>query len=161
MDSVLLWMQSTWLNSLAVGPTWSWPTMEALHFLGLCLLISAIIIMDLRLIGFERAIPVSAIHSLVPLAAIGFGINLITGILFIFGDPFRYAVNIAFQIKMLLLILAGLNALFYYLKVEPMIADSPLGADTPPIAKAVGAASLVLWFGVLVYGRLIPYLGTG
>ena len=122
---------------------------------------SAIIIMDLRLIGFERAIPVSAVHSLVPLAMIGFGINLITGILFLFGDPFRYAVNIAFQIKMLLLILAGLNALFYYLKVEPMIAHSPLETDTPPIAKAVGAASLVLWFGVLVYGRLIPYLGTG
>ena len=135
--------------------------MEAMHFLGLCLLMGAIIVMDLRLIGFERIIPLQAVHKLVPLAIIGFSINLITGILFLFGDPYRYAVNIAFQIKAILIILAGLNALLYYLKVEPLIASGSADDDTPMIAKAVGVSSLVFWFGVLIYGRLIPYLGTG
>ena len=135
--------------------------MEFLHFVGLCLLIGAIIVMDARLMGLHRIIPLKAVHSLVPVASVGFGLNLLTGIAFCFGDPHRYAPNIAFQLKMLLVLLAGLNALLYYLKVEPLLANLPADAETPSIAKAVGAASLALWFGVLAFGRLIPYLGTG
>lgn len=161
MDPILIWMENTWLNTLVVGYQWSWPALESLHFFGLCLLMGAIIIMDLRLVGFERAIPMNAVHSLMPLAIIGFAINLITGILFCFGDPFRYAINIAFQIKMILVLLAGLNFLLYYLKVEPLLANAGPSDDTPGLAKAVGVCSLVFWTGVLIYGRLIPYLGTG
>jgi hypothetical protein len=161
MNPVLDWMQTTWLNQLALNYAWTWPTLESLHFLGLCLLIGAILIMDLRLIGFERLIPLRAVHGLVPLAFLGFGINLATGLMFCFGDPYRYAINIAFQIKMVLVLLAGLNALLYYVKVEPLLAAVGPHGKTPPLAKAVGAASILLWFGVLTYGRLIPYLGTG
>lgn len=161
MNSILDWMQSTWINQLAVGYAWTWPTLESLHFLGMTLLFGALIIMDLRLIGYERASSIIATDKLVPIALLGFGINLVSGIIFCFGDPYRYAVNISFQLKMLLLFLAGLNFLYYKLKVEPMIATVGPGEDTPPVAKAVGALSLILWLGVLSYGRLIPYLGTG
>lgn len=161
MDPILIWMESTWLNNLVVGYAWTWPTLESLHFVGLSLLMGALIVMDLRLIGFERAIPISAVHSLMPLAILGFAINLITGVLFCFGDPFRYAINISFQLKMILVLLAGLNFLLYYFKVEPMLLAAGPTDSTPPIAKAVGVCSLAFWTGVLVYGRLIPYLGTG
>jgi hypothetical protein len=161
MQELADWLESTWLNGLVLGYAWTWPTLETLHFVGLCLLIGAILIMDLRLIGLQRIIPLAAVHRLVPVAFIGFGINLITGVLFCFGDPHRYFINISFQLKMLLVLLAGLNALIYYLKVEPALARAAPDADTPPLAKAVGAASIALWIGVLAFGRLIPYLGTG
>lgn len=161
MNSVLDWMQGTWVNALALNHMWSWPTLETLHFLGMSMLIGAIIVMDLRLIGFERVIPAFTMHSLLPLAFIGFGINLLTGIVFLFGDPHRYAVNISFQLKMVLVLLAGLNALVYAVKVAPALATAGPHANTPPLAKAVGAASLALWLGVVCFGRLIPYLGTG
>jgi hypothetical protein len=161
MNAILDWMQSTWINQLAVGYAWSWPTLESLHFIGMTLLFGAIIIMDLRLLGFEKASSVIATDHLVPIAFTGFGINLISGIIFCFGDPHRYAINISFQLKMLLVFLAGLNFLFYKFKVEPKVINLGPGEDTPPIAKFVGAASHILWLGVLSYGRLIPYLGTG
>jgi len=161
MASIIDWMQSTWINNLAVGYAWSWPTLETLHFFGMCVLFGALIIMDLRLIGWEKAAAVVDTDKLYPIALAGFSINLITGIIFCFGDPGRYFINISFQIKMVLLLLAGLNFLFYKVKVEHMLADIGPGQDTPAIAKVVGAASLVLWTGVLTYGRLIPYLGTG
>lgn len=161
MNAILDWMQSTWINQLAVGYAWSWPTLESLHFFGMTLLFGALLIMDLRLLGYERGASIVSIDRLVPIAMVGFGINLITGIIFCFGDPYRYAVNISFQLKMLLVLLAGLNFLYYKFKVEPMVINLGPGEDTPPIAKAVGAASLILWLGVLTYGRLIPYLGTG
>src|SRR5690606_36025074 len=139
MNSIMDWMQTTWINGLAVNYSWTWPMLETLHFVGMSLLIGSIIIMDLRLIGVQRVIPSLSVHSLLPLAFIGFGINLLTGIVFLFGDPYRYAVNISFQLKMVLVLLAGLNALLYAFKVSPALASASPHAPTPVIAKAVGA----------------------
>ena len=161
MNSVFNWMESTWINSLALNYTWTWPILETLHFIGMSLLIGAILVMDLRLLGVQRVIPSLTVHQLLPLAFIGFGINLLTGIVFLFGDPFRYAANPSFQMKMVLILLAGLNALLYAKKVAPALHAAPQHSDTPGIAKAVGATSIVLWIGVIVFGRLIPYLGLG
>jgi hypothetical protein len=154
-------MQASWINGIVMGYRWSWPALETLHFLGLCMLIGAVLIMDLRLIGFQRVIPLSAVHSLKPLAITGFAINLTTGLGFLFGDPTLYVVNYAFWVKMGLVLLAGLNFLLFAFKIEPSLASLGPTDATPPSAKAVGAASLVFWFGVLAYGRLLPYLGTG
>lgn len=161
MESIINWMQGTWISNLAVGYAWSWPVLETLHFFGMCLLFGALLVMDLRLVGWEKTASVFATDRLYPIALAGFFINLATGIIFCFGDPNRYFVNIAFQIKMGLVLLAGLNFLFYKFRVEDMLADVGPGESTTVIAKAVGASSLVLWVGVLAFGRLIPYLGTG
>ena len=161
MNAVLTWMDGSWLNGFVLGYSWMWPMLEILHFSGMCLLFGSILIMDLRLLGFQRLIGADAVHQLVPFAIAGFLINLTTGILFVFGQPFRYAINISFQIKMALVVLACLNALLYNYKVEPMIRESGANGEYPFIAKAVGLASIALWTGVISYGRLIPYLGTG
>jgi uncharacterized membrane protein len=161
MDSLYNWMTSTWINKLVMGYPWTWPAMETFHFIGLCMLIGAVLVMDLRLIGFQRVIPLKAVHGLMPIAITGFAINLITGTGFLFGDPKMYAANYAFWVKMTLVLLAGLNFLYFFFKVEPKLAHIGPHDATPTIAKAVGVASLVFWFGVLAYGRLLPYLGTG
>jgi uncharacterized protein DUF6644 len=161
MDAIQDWMTSTWISQAVLGYAWSWPTLETLHFLALCLLIGSLLIMDLRLIGFQRAIPLTAVHSLMPVAIGSFAINLITGLGFLFGDPHTYTANWAFWAKMLLVLLAGLNFLVYYTRVEPQLLRLGPNDATPALAKAVGVASLVFWFGVLSFGRLLPYLGTG
>jgi len=161
MDAVMDWMVTTPINMLVIGYAWSWPTLESLHFLALCTLMGSLLVMDLRLIGFQRMIPLQAVHSLMPLAIVSFAINFITGVGFLFGDPYTYAANYAFWVKMSLIVLAGLNFLVYFTKVEPTIIHLGPNEPTPPLAKAVGVLSLVFWFGVLSYGRLLPYLGTG
>ena len=161
MNSVYDWMKTTQINEVVMYYQWSWPTLEILHFLGLCMLIGALLVMDLRLIGFQRTIPLRAVHALMPVAIIGFLINLITGVGFLFGDPYLYVINYAFWVKMVLVLLAGVNFLFYLVRIEPALANLGPHDATPPVAKAVGAASLIFWFGVLLYGRLLPYLGTG
>src|SRR5690606_18227695 len=105
-----------------IDRSWTWPTLESLHFLGLCVLIGAILIMDLRLIGFHREIPLRAVHRLVPAAWLGFVVNLLTGVLFVFGEPRLYLENPAFGLKMALIVLAGLNFVLYRRKVEPLLA---------------------------------------
>lgn len=161
MNVVWNWMESTWLNSFVLDHSWVWPTLEILHFSGMCLLFGSILIMDLRLLGFQRLVTSDAVHQFVPVAILGFAINLATGLLFFFGNPFRYAINISFQIKIVLVLLAGINALIYNYKIEPIMNAAGPHGDYPHLAKAVGFASIVLWTGVIAFGRLIPYLGTG
>ena len=62
---------------------------------------------------------------------------------------------------MSLIVLAGVNFLVYFTKVEPAILKLGPTEPTPAFAKVVGVLSLTFWFGVLSYGRLLPYLGTG
>ncbi len=153
VDSPLTqWIQATY---------WLWPVMEIIHFIGLSLLLGGLIVVDLRMAGHFRVLNPAATHKLLPLVLVGFGLNLTTGVLFFYGDPLRYSVNIGFQIKMVLVALAGLNALLYYWKIKPVMAAWDPHADSPPIVKLVAYASLSLWTGVLLCGRLIPYVGTG
>jgi hypothetical protein len=138
---------------------WLWPILEIAHFMGLSLLIGGLLIVDLSLAGLLQ-LQLSATHKLLPVVLIGFGINLVTGILFFYGDPMRYSVNIGFQIKMCLIGLAGINALFYHWKLSPLMADWN-SESPPPLAKLIAFTSLTAWMGVLLFGRLIPYVGTG
>ena len=146
------WIQATY---------WLWPILEIFHFFGLTLLMGGLIIVDLRMIGFLSYIGLEEVKKLLPLVIFGFLVNLITGVLFLFGDPSRYSINIGFQIKMILVLLAGCNAAIYHLKVEPLFSNLNLTDRLPLVIKITGFTSLTLWTGVLLFGRLIPYVGTG
>ena len=152
-DSALTqWIQSTY---------WLWPILEITHFIGLTLLLGGLIVIDLRMAGFFRAIDPITTHKILPAVILGFVLNLTTGILFFYGDPMRYSINIGFQIKMLLVLIAGVNAAVYHLKVDPILQNMDRSLASPVIAKLVAYTSLGAWIGVLLLGRLIPYLGTG
>ena len=146
------WIQATY---------WLWPILEIFHFFGLTLLMGGLIIVDLRMIGFLSYIGLEEVKKLLPLVIFGFLVNLITGVLFLFGDPSRYSINIGFQIKMILVLLAGCNAAIYHLKIEPLFSNLNLTDRLPLVIKITGFTSLTLWAGVLLLGRLIPYVGTG
>ena len=154
-------LSETSLHSWVVSQTWLWPTLEVTHFFGLTLLIGGLLVVDLRVLGAAASSPLLATYRLLPIVLVGFGLNLITGVLFIFGDPFRYAANIGFQAKMIIICLAGANALYHHLKITPLLSAASLSADVPMVAKVSAAASLLAWTTVLLLGRLIPYVGTG
>ena len=161
METLAGHIDGSTLNVWVISVWWLWPLLEIVHFLGLSLLLGSMLVVDLRLAGWFRGIALTAVHQLLPLAALGFAMNLVSGLLFFCGDPFRYAVNIGFQIKMALLALAGLNALWFLVSIRPAIEGWPENADPPTLAKTIAYLSLVLWFGVMLCGRLIPYVGEG
>jgi hypothetical protein len=161
VNAILQWLHDSGFGAFMRDKAWAWPLFETLHFMGLCTLVGSIGVLDLRLLGVAPQIPLKPAMKFIPIAIFGFAINLFTGIGFFCGDPFRYAINIGFQLKMLLVVLAGLNALWFEFaerrKLEALPDD--VGADVQ--AKLIAAASLGLWIGVIIFGRLIPYVGTG
>ena len=161
MDALVQAIEGGVINTWILSSEWLWPLLEIVHFVGLSLLLGAVLIVDLRLAGFLREIPLASTHRLLPLAMIGFVVNLVSGTLFFLGDPARYSTNIGFQLKMVLVLVAGLNVLLYMWKIRPAVATWEPHGDMPVIAKSVAWASLAIWTAVLLLGRLIPYIGTG
>jgi uncharacterized membrane protein len=137
---------------------WWWAFLMDLHFLGLVLLIGTVGALDLRIMGFARQLPLEPLHRLVPWALAGFGINLVTGLLAFIGMPEFYTLDYAFWVKMLAILLLGVNAAAFYLTgVFGGVKDLGPGEDAPLSAKLVAASSLILWFAVIILGRYIQY----
>ena len=158
MNDVIEWLTATPLNTFITSNSWVWPTMEMIHFFGLCLLFGSLLIIDLRTLGFARKLPILSIDVFITLTLIGFILNLVTGALFVVGDPGRYFVNIAFKIKMGIIVVAGINALIYMLSIQPKIHAGADSKDLPAYAKIVALTSLVIWTSVIVLGRMIAYV---
>lgn len=161
METFVTAVEGSAINHWVLGFTWTWPILEILHFIGLSLLLGALLVIDLRMAGFFRRIDITGTHKMLPWVFVGFGINLVTGFLFLMGDPARYTANIGFWWKMFLVGLAGVNAIWFWIKISPVMSGWEPHADPPALAKTIAWVSLGSWFGVLLLGRLIPYIGTG
>ena len=156
------WLHDTPLGWAASGGwPWLWPACEALHFMGMALLIGAIGLLDARMLGLFKGLPIGALERLVPWGVLGFVINLVTGFVFFAGAPSQYTNNIAFGLKMLFVLLAGVNvSLFYFTGLSHRVDRLGAGEDAPIAAKLIAGASLFLWFGVLYWGRMLPFIGN-
>jgi len=141
---------------LMTASKWWWAFMMDLHFVGLVLLIGTVGILDLRVLGFAKQIPFGPLHRLVPWAMAGFGLNLVTGVLAFTGMDQYYTYDWAFWLKMLAIMLLGLNVAAFYLTgaFESAERMGP-GDDAPPLAKFIAGTSLFLWFAVITLGRYI------
>ena len=126
LQSGAAWVETTWLHYFATNYKWVWATMETLHFLGMGLLIGTVGVLDLRLIGVAKGLPIESTQKLVPWGIGGFILNTLTGIVFLAGAPYQYLYNFAFQMKVLFMLAAGINVTLFY------------RAGTWPRAKKVG-----------------------
>lgn len=143
---------------LMTANKWWWAFLMDLHFIGLALLIGTIGLLDLRLLGFAKQLPIGPLHRLIPWALAGFAINVITGVLAYLGMTDFYTYNWAFWLKMFAIMLLGLNAAAFYL-TDTFAAVERLGPgeDAPPVAKLIAATSLFLWLSVVALGRYIQW----
>jgi hypothetical protein len=136
-----------------------YPLVETAHVLSLCLFLGLIALLDLRLVGIGlRTVPVSQVAGrLLPLALSGFAIMAISGALLFYSGPVKAAGNIFFRVKMLLILLTGLNALLFHFTIYRRVAAWDVAPSPPARAKLAGALSLILWCGVVICGRMQAY----
>lgn len=155
------WIAGTPVSWFVNGLRWTWPVAETLHFLGMALLIGTVGLLDARMLGLFRQLPVAALQRLAPWGVLGFVINLVTGFLFFAGAPEQYIHNSVFWYKMLFIALAGVNVCVFYVSGLARQVDRLGPGETASMAaKLVAASSLFLWFGVLYWGRMLPFLGN-
>jgi hypothetical protein len=136
---------------------WVWPILEDLHFLGLALLVATTGILNLRLLGFWKQLPLRALHAFIPWAIAGLAINVVTGFFFFLGMPDFYIYNIDFHVKMFAVVMAGATLVLQCTPAFRGVERLGPGQDAPMLAKVVAGSSIVLWVAVVVTGRYLPF----
>ena len=138
---------------------WVWPLVESTHVLTLTLFAGTAMLFDLRLTGRAlRSMPAATVYErLLPWTQVGFAIMVATGLLLFYATPVRNYQNIFFRAKMILMVLAAANVWLFHRGIYRRVrewGDAPL---PPHRARLAGYASLVLWAGIIISGRLIAY----
>lgn len=130
------------------------------HVVSMCLFAGLIIMMDLRLAGFGfQKTPFSELQKrLFPWQMVGLVISSVTGLVLFYGQPMRYYGKALFWTKMVLMVLAGVNAAYFHLTTYRSVAKWDRDAAMLPFrGRMAGVLSLVLWAGVIIFGRLTAY----
>ncbi len=136
-----------WIGSNA----YAFPLLEVLHILGIALLVGNLVLLELRFLGVLGGVELLALKRLTLRVALGgFALVVASGVVMFLSQPQELLDNTAFRVKLGLLGLAGVNALWFHARG---------GLDsTGRIARAQVMLSLVLWVAVITAGRWIGYV---
>jgi uncharacterized membrane protein len=129
---------------------------QTVHFFGYTIVFATVLAVSLRIFGYWKAMPFSAVHRILPLGAFGVFMNVFTGMLMLMADTNRYVNESAFWPKMFFLPI-GVIAVLYFSLSDKLWAVKA-GEDAPMSAKWVAALVLFSWTIVIMGGRLLPYL---
>jgi hypothetical protein len=158
MAAFLVWLEESGLAQAVREGRWTYPAVEAAHLLGVVLLFGAVALFDLRLLGVGRRLPVGDLaRYLLPAARVGLLVAVAAGVPLFAADATALAANPAFRLKVLAVLLAGLNAAAFH--AGPGRALPRWGDAAPAVAKPIAAVSLALWGAAVVLGNLVPYAG--
>jgi hypothetical protein len=153
-------LEESCVGSAIAGSRFLFPILEGAHLIGLSLAVGLIFLTDLRLLGvFLRHVPLEdLLRQLRPYVLAGIVVVFITGGLLVWAEASSVLFAPTFPIKMILVVLGGINALYF----EFVIARSPGVRADPPVlprsARAAGWISLCVWTLVIICGRLIAYV---
>jgi hypothetical protein len=151
-------VEATGIGRFMRESLWAYPVTEAVHIAGLALLFGSIVVVDLRLLGLGRRVPLRALVDFaVPWSLLGFLLALCTGLMMFTAHAAEFLVQPVFMLKMGLVLAAGVNAAVLHTGPLRQAEPSP-GAAPPPRVRWAAVLSILLWLGVIACGRLLAYL---
>lgn len=156
---------TTWLEGLPFAAAiaeglWLFPAIECVHVLALSVVFGSIALVDLRLLNatLKTRSVVELTRETLPWTWVAFVAAVITGSLLFSSAATRYYGLWPFRLKMILLILAGINMLIFHLGSYRHVAQWGTGGPTPLSARLAGGASIFLWTAIIICGRVVGFL---
>jgi hypothetical protein len=138
---------------------WLYPAVEIVHIAGFVVLVGSIAILDLRLLGLGRTLSVRALtRHVLPWTVGAFALIVPSGLLMFSAHASDFLTNRAFQLKLLLILCAGVNAALFHVGAYRTVRQWDGDVAPPAAARAHAGVSLLLWFSVIACGRLLAYL---
>jgi hypothetical protein len=140
------------------GSIWMYPIVEIFHIVGFVILVGSIAMFDLRLLGFARALPVKELgRHLLPWSVASLALIVPAGLMMFSAHPHDFVGNGVFRLKLLLIGLAGLNALLFHVGVYRSVAAWNTVKPAPVLARVQALVSLAIWIAIICCGRLLAY----
>jgi hypothetical protein len=153
---VLEWLESTKL-AVWIGESpsiWAHPTILTLHTIGMAILVGASWILDLRLLGVTRRVPLSAYRWVFPVISVGLLVNIVTGALLFIKNATKWGTAIPFFVKMVFIVASVATLMPLRSHLNRPDADNAAGGKFSLLA----IASILSWTGAITAGRLLAYL---
>jgi hypothetical protein len=156
LDSVLVWLEATPLSQWVVGSDsmFAFPGILALHAIGMGLAAGLAAVLDLRILGVARGVPLTEFRRFQPVLWGGFWLNAVSGVLLLVGYPTKALTNPVFYLKLLLIAVA----MVLFVRIDRLIRSADPAA--PPAARRLrrlAITSLMCWAGAITAGRLLAY----
>jgi len=153
------WIAATRVGTGILESVYLFPVVEGLHLMSIALSVGVLCWLDFRLIGIAFTDqPVSKVwKQVMPLAIVGFSLMFITGGLLFWAEAVTAYNSVHFWIKLGLILLAGLNALYFERVTHRGIAEWDSSPVPPLKARLAGLVSLILWTAVIITGRTMAY----
>jgi hypothetical protein len=158
IDSALTALQEMNIPTQIRESDWLFPTIETLHVFALVLVVGSIMTVDLRLLGLAgRDRPFSALaREMLPWTWTAFVVAASAGLAMFSSKAVIYWGNLPFRVKMLCLLLAGVNMAIFHAMSTRQLAHWDRGKP-PAAARLAGGASLLLWTTIVATGRWIGF----
>lgn len=151
------WLQNTPVAIFVAETLWAYPLLETLHTLGMATLLGSLGLINLRVLGYKPALSLFGTRDLLPVAWVGFTVNAASGLLLFTSDAVNFFASNTFKVKILLIILAGINAGLLSRRIYSTDADVVAAGDGAGGLKALAASSLVFWVVAVICGRIYAY----
>jgi hypothetical protein len=141
---------------------WLVPFCKTLHYFGITVLVGVVGLVDLRIFGVAKGLPLRPLQRLMPWAVVSFLIAAASGYALLRISPASSLgppLNIAFAAKIVWLVLIGLNDVLYFATgLKRQVDGVGAGQSTSASAKIVAAVSIILWIGVVYWSRVLTFL---
>ncbi len=130
---------------------------QIVHYFGYCLIFGSVLVISLRVLGFWKSVSFAAVHRVLLLGFAGVLLNVFSGMLMMLANSYRYVVgDYAFAPKMAFITVGAIAVLYFSLSNR--VWNLKPGEDASVVAKLVAVFVLLVWTGVLVGGRMLPFL---
>jgi hypothetical protein len=155
---VLGWLAATPLAEAMRGRLWMYPIVEVVHIFGFVILVGAVVMFDLRVLGFSRNLSVQALgRYLLRWSVSGFLLVVPAGLMMFSAHPHDFASNAVFLLKLGLIGIAGINAALFHQRVYRSVDAWDKEVPAPVAAKMQAVLSIGVWIAVICCGRLLAY----
>jgi hypothetical protein len=157
--SIAAALESTRLASVIRTSSWIFPATETVHVIAISLVVGSIVVLDLRLLGLSwNRRPITEIaQDVLPRTWMSFIIAVASGSMMFISAASKYVVDTPFQLKMVLLLLAGANMAVFHLFTYPGVARWNHTDRTPAAARIAAALSIVFWVTIIACGRMVSF----
>lgn len=150
----LTWLEATGLAEWVRSSLMGYPSMIALHALGMAIMVGLSLLLDMRLLGWFSGVPLAALQRFFGLAWIGFGINFLSGSALFSAQATSYIVDWVFMTKMGLVLLGAVTAGI----LQPAVVKAGPAMQVSSGMRALAGLAIVIWITAIIMGRLTAYL---
>lgn len=153
----LSWLEHTALAQYVQENPVGYPLVLTTHAVGMAVLAGIVLMINFRVLGFARDVPLLYLRRLMKLALLGFVLNLVSGVMLFVADASTHAANVAFLTKIALLIVGGALLITLSRRIAPAPGTDVIAEESEG-TRMIAGVSVLVWIGVIVAGRLIAYV---